>query len=196
MQKPINFKKLFLTIVLFTIGVSSKAFSRDHFSYKNLGDGQIATSVIFTLVDGITVGPKGNIYISHRSQNKIRKIDKNGIVSTIAGNGHAKFSGDGGPAVNSSLNFPAGLAFDSKGNLFIADRNNHRIRKIDLNGIITTVAGNGIPDYTQDNVKATESSLHFPSDVAIDKLDQVYISDRSNNRIRKVDTKGIIECRY
>mgnify|MGYP001398023690 CR=1 FL=1 len=94
----------------------------DHFSYKNLGDGQIATSVIFTLVDGITVGPKGNIYISHRSQNKIRKIDKNGIVSTIAGNGHAKFSGDGGPAVNSSLNFPAGLAFDSKGNLFIVWR--------------------------------------------------------------------------
>ncbi len=192
MQKLFYSKKLFVTLTLLIIGIPLKAFSGNQFPYKNLGDGQKATSVIFTLVDGIAVDPKGNIYISHRSQNRIRKIDQNGIVSTIAGNGHAKFSGDGGPAINASLNFPAGLAFDSIGNLFIADRNNHRVRKIDVNGIITTVAGNGIPDYTEDNIKATESSLHFPSDVAVDKSGQIYISDRSNNRIRKVDAKGII----
>ncbi len=192
MQKLTYFRKLIIVIGVLAFGAPLKASSENQFSHKNLGDGQKATSVIFTLVDGITADPNGNIYISHRSQNRIRKIDQNGIISTIAGNGHATFSGDGGPAKNASLNFPAGLAFDSAGNLYVADRNNHRIRKIDSNGIITTIAGNGVPNYTGDNINATESSLHFPSDVAIDKLGQIYISDRSNNRIRKVNTKGII----
>ncbi len=192
MQKLIYFRKFIVALALIAIGIPQNTFSGEQFLNKSLGDGQKATSVIFTLVDGIAVGPKGNIYISHRSQNRIRKIDQNGIVSTVAGNGHAKFSGDGGPAVDASLNFPAGLAFDSKGNLYIADRNNHRVRKINLDGIITTVAGNGIPDYTEDNIQATKSSLNFPSGVAIDKLGQIYISDRSNNRIRMVDTKGVI----
>ncbi len=192
MQNLIYFRKLAVIIGLLALGVPFKAFSADSFPYKKIGDGQKATSVIFTLVDGIAIGPKGNIYISHRSQNRIRKIDQNGIVTTISGNGRAGFSGDEGPAINASLNFPAGLAFDSTGNLYIADRNNHRVRKIDPDGIITTIAGNGIPDYSGDNMKATETSLHFPSDVAIDKSGQIYISDRSNNRIRKVDTNGII----
>ena len=192
MKKLIHFRKLIIVIGLLALGTPFKASSENQISQKSLGDGQKATSVVFTLVDGITVASNGDIYISHRSQNKIRKIDQNGIVSTVAGNGHAKFSGDGGLAKNASLNFPAGLAFDPAGNLYVADRNNHRIRKIDTNGIITTIAGNGIPDYSSDGIKATESSLNFPSDVAIDKSGQIYISDRSNNRIRKVDTNGII----
>jgi sugar lactone lactonase YvrE len=192
MQKLFYFRKLIILIGLLAFNAPLNASSENQTSPMGLVDGQKATSVIFTLVDGIAIDPNGNIYISHRSQNRVRKIDQNGIVSTIAGNGHAKFSGDGGLAKNASLNFPAGLAFDTAGNLYIADRNNHRVRRIDPNGIITTIAGDGAPNYTADNIKATESSLHFPSDVAVDKFGQIYISDRSNNRIRKVDSQGII----
>ena len=160
--------------------------------FKGIGDGRPAVSVVLTLVDGIAVDPEGNIYISHRSKNRIRKIGKNGIIATVAGNGKAGFGGDGGPAVEASLNFPAGLAFDKQGNLFIADRNNHRVRKVDPSGIITTIAGNGIADYAGDDGPAAQASLNLPSDVACDADGNVYISDRSNHRIRKVDAEGII----
>ena len=102
-----------------------------------------------------------------------------------------KRSTSAGVAIEASLNFPAELAFD-RGNLYIADRNNHRVRKVDSQGIITTVAGNGIADYEGDDGPATEASLHLPSDVVCDRNGNLYISDRSNNSIRKVDTKGII----
>lgn len=163
-----------------------------HYPYKDVGDGSPATKVVLTLVDGITAGPQGNLYISHRSKNRIRKVIPDGTITTIAGNGIAGFGGDGGPALKASLNFPAGLAFDPQGNLFIADRNNHRVRMIDKNGIITTVAGNGVADWAGDDGPAVNASLNFPSDVAVDPVGNLYISDRSNNRIRKVDTQGII----
>ncbi len=165
--------------------------SAEFYPYPSIGDGKRGIDVVLTLVDGIATNPHGNIYISHRSQNRIRKLSTNGTITTIAGNGIAGFSGDGGPALESSLNFPAGLAFD-KGNLYIADRNNHRIRKIDSNGIITTVAGTGIPGCCNDNGLAVEAHLHFPSDVDVDTEGNLYISDRSNNRIRKVNSDGII----
>ena len=158
----------------------------------DIGDGNLATSVVLTLVDGVTVSSSGEIYISHRSKNRIRKIDKQGIIHTVAGNGVAGFSGDNGLAIDASLNFPAGLTFDSKGNLYIADRNNHRIRKVDTQGIISTVAGNGKPDMAGDGGYAINASLNYPSDVAIDNYQNLFISDRSNNRIRKINRKGII----
>ena len=165
--------------------------SAELYPYPSIGDGQRGIDVVLTLVDGIATDPRGNIYISHRSQNRIRKLSPNGTITTIAGNGIAGFSGDGVPALKSSLNFPAGLAFD-KGNLYIADRNNHRIRKIDSKGIISTVAGTGIPECCNDNGLAVEAHLHFPSDIDVDTEGNLYISDRSNNRIRKVNPDGII----
>ncbi|MFQ5451638.1 MAG: hypothetical protein ACE5E9_13505 [Nitrospinaceae bacterium] len=174
-------------IGLLTVAV----FAKDTYPFKEIGDGQAAISVPLTLVDGIAVDPEGNVYLSHRSKNRVRKIDKNGIITTIAGNGKAGFIGDGGPAIQASLNFPAGLAFD-RGNLYIADRNNHRVRKVDASGIITTVAGNGKADYYGDDGPALEASLNLPSDVACDGEGNLYISDRSNHRIRKVDGRGII----
>ena len=165
--------------------------SAELYPYPSIGDGQRGIDVVLTLVDGIATDPRGNIYISHRSQNRIRKLSPNGTITTIAGNGIAGFSGDGVPALESSLNFPAGLAFD-KGNLYVADRNNHRIRKIDLKGIISTVAGTGIPECCNDNGLAVEAHLHFPSDIDVDTEGNLYISDRSNNRIRKVNPDGII----
>lgn len=179
-------------MVLFgVLVISSPANSKEIYVNKFLGDGNAGTSAVLTLIDGITTDPEGNIYISHRSQNRIRKISPGGIISTIAGNGIAGYDGDGGLAIEAALNFPAGLVFKG-GNLFVADRNNHRIRRIDSSGIITTFAGTGIPDCCADGGPATEASLHFPSDIAVDVEGNLYISDRSNNRIRKVDTNGII----
>ena len=161
------------------------------YPYPSIGDGRLATDVVLTLVDGIATDPEGNLYIAHRSQNRIRKISANGTITTIAGDGIAGYSGDGIPALESSLNFPAGLFFD-KGNLYVADRNNHRIRKIDADGIISTVAGIGKPGCCNDNGPAIEASLNFPSDIAVDAKGNIYISDRSNNRIRKVNFDGVI----
>ena len=165
--------------------------SAELYPYPSIGDGKPGIDVVLTLVDGIATDPHGNIYISHRSQNRIRKLSPNGTITTIAGNGIAGFSGDGGPALESSLNFPAGLVFD-KENLYVADRNNHRIRKIDSKGIISTVAGTGIPECCNDNGLAVEAHLYFPSDIDVDTEGNLYISDRSNNRIRKVNSDGII----
>ena len=177
--------------LVFKLCVVVSVQSAELYPYPSIGDGKRGIDVVLTLVDGIATDPHGNIYISHRSQNRIRKLSPNGTITTIAGNGIAGFSGDGVPALGSSLNFPAGLVFD-KGNLYVADRNNHRIRKIDSNGIISTVAGTGMPECCNDNGLAVEAHLHFPSDIDVDTEGNLYISDRSNNRIRKVNSDGII----
>ena len=183
---------LFFIISFFLVAINIFSVSAEElYPYQEIGDGQSALTVTLTLVDGVVLDPEGNVYISHRSKNRIRKIDKNGIITTVAGNGQVGYSGDGGPAIEASLNFPAGLAFD-RGNLYIADRNNHRVRKVDSQGIITTVAGTGIADYEGNDGPATEASLNLPSDVVCDSNGNLYISDRSNNSIRKVDTNGII----
>jgi len=181
----------FLLLLLFGPSVSAKP-GLDLYPFKGIGDGKKATDVILTLVDGITVDSKGDLFISHRSKNRIRKVGKDGIITTIAGNGRAGFSGDNGSALKASLNFPAGLCHDRAGNLYVADRNNHRIRRIDTSGIITTVAGTGVPDWGGDGGPAVEAKLNYPSDLVCDGKGNLYISDRSNNRIRKVDSKGII----
>ena len=180
-----------LITLVFKLCVVLSVQSAELYPYPSIGDGKRGIDVALTLVDGIATDPHGNIYISHRSQNRIRKLSPNGTITTVAGTGIAGFSGDGVPALGSSLNFPAGLVFD-KGNLYVADRNNHRIRKIDSKGIISTVAGTGIPKCCNDNGLAVEAHLHFPSDIDVDSEGNLYISDRSNNRIRKVNSDGII----
>jgi len=167
------------------------ALAEEKYPYPEFGDGQPAILIPLGLVDGIAVNDQ-DIYFSDRSNHLIRKINHKGIITTIAGNGNADFGGDGAPALEAALNNPAGLTFDKKGNLYIADRNNHRIRKVSPHGIITTVAGNGVADFDGDDGPATKASLNLPSDVACDAKGNLYISDRSNNRIRKVDSRGII----
>ncbi len=187
-----NFFRSFLFITLVFGITAGHAIGSPVYPFKDVQDGQPASHVTLTLVDGVAVDAKGNVYISHRSKNRIRKVTPDGIITTIAGNGIAGYSGDGGPALEAALSFPAGLALDSAGNLFIADRNNHRIRKVDTKGIITTVAGNGTEGFGGDGGSALEASLNFPSDVVIDSKGHLYISDRSNNRIRKIDSQGVI----
>lgn len=153
------------------------------------GDGGPATSASFSAPQGVAVDGAGNVYVADYSNNRIRKIT-NGVISTIAGNGNAGFSGDGGPALNAALNAPCSVNVDAAGNLYITDYNNQRIRKVS-GGVITTVAGNGLAGYGGDGGLATNASLNFPLGVAVDSAGNLYIADNTNNRIRKV-TKGII----
>ena len=151
-----------------------------------------ATETEISLVDGIAVDKNGNIYIAMRDHNIISRVDTHGNMTRFAGTGESGFSGDDGKATEARLKIPAGLTFDKKGNLYIADRNNHRIRKVDTRGIITTVAGNGTAGFSGDGGKATQAQLSLPSGVVVDDKGNIYISDRSNDRVRVVDNKGII----
>jgi len=122
----------------------------------------------------------------------IRRIDATGIITTYAGNPLFGFCGDGGPANQACLNYPAGFSTDANGNLFIADTLNNRIRKVDIKGIITTVAGNGAPGFNGDDQPALDASLYEPTAVVADSVGNLYIADYGNNRIRKVSKAGII----
>jgi len=123
------------------------------------GDGGPATAAYINQVHGIIRDNYGNIYISDRPNHRIRKITSDGLMITIAGNGSGGPDGDGGPASAAKLFSPAGLAFDTSGNLYIADQNNHKIRKISTSGIISTVAGTGVSGFLGDGGQATAARL-------------------------------------
>ena len=155
------------------------------------GDGGPATTAGLNNPCGVAFDAAGNLYISDLGNARIRKVDTNGIISTVAGNGHPTYAGDGGAATNASLS-PKGVALDASGDLYITDTNNQRIRKVGTNCIISTVAGNGHPTYAGDGGAATNASLHYPWSVALDAAGNCYIADQNSNRVRKVDTNGII----
>jgi streptogramin lyase len=158
------------------------------------GDGGAATSASLDPF-AVALDESGNLYIADVGNHRIRKVAATtGIVTTVAGDGSATFAGDGGAATSASLNSPYGVALDASGNLYIADLNNYRIRKVDAaSGIITTVAGNGIPTYAGDGGAATSASLNSPTGVALDASGNLYVADYYNQRIRKVDVaSGII----
>ena len=113
---------------------------------------------------GVAVDSNGNIYIADTYNNRIRKVNSTtGIITTIAGNGTGGYSGDGGIATNATLYHPFGVAVDSNGNIYIADHNNNRIRKVNsTTGIITTIAGNGTAGYSGDGGIATNAQLYYP----------------------------------
>jgi len=155
------------------------------------GDGGPATSAELGPI-GVAIDAAGNIYIAD-TNNLIRKVDTSGIITTVAGNGSYSFSGDGGPATSAALGNPTGVAVDASGNLYIADTQNDRVRKVDNSGIITTVAGNGnyASIYTGDGGPAT-SAMIYPKGVAVDASGNLYIAETTDNRILKVDKSGII----
>ncbi|MBI2506057.1 MAG: hypothetical protein HYW07_22815 [Candidatus Latescibacteria bacterium] len=166
------------------------------------GDGGVAAAAQFNLPSSVVYDGEGNLYISDQANQRIRKVDASGIVSTFAGTGVAGFGGDGGPATAAQFNLPKGSNAEPAGKLaierhlnqlYIADTMNHRVRVIDLNtGIITTIAGNGNPGYRGDSGPATQASLSFPTDVAIGPDHTLYIADAENHAIRQVDGLGII----
>jgi mucin-19 len=142
---------------------------------------------------GMAVDAAGNVFIADFGNNRIRKLTPNFVISTVAGTGAAGHGGDGGLATSATLNGPIAVAVDSSGNLFIVDSNNHCIRKVSPDGVITTVAGNGVAGFSGDGGVATNARLNFPNSVAVDGSGALFIADTENARVRKVNTNGVIQ---
>ncbi len=158
------------------------------------GDGGPAVNaqLFGTNNSGIAIDGQDNLYISDGNNQRIRKVDANGIITTIAGNGSAGFSGDGGPAVQASFFYPEGIALDAQGSLYIADSSNNRIRKVTSDGIIRTVAGNGNVSFSGDSGPANLAGIRRPEGVAVDSLGNLYIAETSDSRVRMVNAAGVI----
>ena len=135
---------------------------------------------------------EGNILIADALYHRIRRVTPDGTITTIAGDGIPSFLGDGGPATDANLQYPTGVTPDHDGNLFIADAGNHRIRRIDPDGTITTVAGTGAAGFAGDGGPATDARLHKPTGVAVSRKGELFIADEYNHRIRRVGTHGRI----
>ncbi len=150
------------------------------------GDGGPATNASINCANDVSVDATGNLYISDWYSNKIRFVNTSGIITTYAGNGTAGFSGDGGAATAAMFTGPMGVDFDASRSVVICDVDNHRVRHVDAAGIITTIAGTGTAGYSGDGGQATAAKLSRPVKVAFDATGNMYISDRNNNRIRKV----------
>ena len=155
-------------------------------STGNSGDGAAATLATLTIPIRCAVDANNNLYIVDQGAHVIRKVDGGGTITRFAGTGAPGFSGDGGAATLASLNNPTAAAFDASGNLYVTDQINQRIRRIDSNGTITTVAGNGNIAYAGDGGAATSAALNYPGGIAVDGAGTLFIVDTVNNRVRKV----------
>ena len=155
------------------------------------GDGEAATNASLANPSGLCFDHDGALYIADQANHRIRRIDTSGVMTTVAGMGHRGYSGDEGPASQAKLADPSGV-FWSNGWLYIADRTNHVIRAVDPDGIISTIAGSGEPGARGDGGTAVAAQLLIPSRVVVNGLGELFIADRGNNRIRRVDTEGII----
>lgn len=155
-----------------------------------LGDGGPAVRASLTRPSDVAVDPQGNLYIADRNSLRIRRVSPDGMITTVAGNGRASFSGDSGPATQAGLSSPKGIAVDGSGNLYIADH--HRIRRVSSKGIITTVAGTGQPGLSGDGGPARQAQLNDPNGLHADAAGNLYIADTYNHRIRKIGPDGKI----
>ncbi len=157
------------------------------------GNGGPAADAELNAPWGVRVDRSGDVYIADSGANVVRKVSPNGTITTVAGTGSSGYAGDGGPATDAELDSPFGLAVDPAGNLFIADEANSVIRKVDLSGTITTVAGDGSSTHSGDGGPATAAGLANPYGVAVDASGDLYISEYDGARVREVDgATGII----
>ncbi|MFE2970402.1 RICIN domain-containing protein [Streptomyces sp. NPDC059340] len=156
------------------------------------GDNEPAVAAQLNRPYGIAVDSTGTLYFSDHVNHRVRKITTDGKISTVAGTGVAGSQGDNGPAVSAQLNYPREVAVDSAGAVYIADTNNHRIRKITADGKISTIAGTGTAGFSGDGGPATAARLHTPLGVAVDSTGTLYFSDHVNHRVRKITTDGKI----
>ncbi len=150
------------------------------------GDGGPATGAQFNRINFMYMDPANNLYISDNGNHRIRQINSSGIINTIAGTGTIGFSGDGGPATNATINYPAGVVADASGNVYISDAMNYRIRRISTSGIITTYCGTGSAGYGGDGGPALAALLNYPQDLEFNAAGNLSFVDLNNNRIRKL----------
>ncbi len=154
------------------------------------GDGGSATQAQLGYPTGIALGPDGSLYIADAGNNRVRRVGPDGIITTVAGTGALGHGGDGGPATQAQLGYPTGIALGPDGSLYIADRNNSRIRRVGPDGGITTVAGTGIVGYGCDGGLATQAGLNHPHGVALGPDGRLHIADTGNRRICRVEPDG------
>jgi hypothetical protein len=158
-------------------------------------DGELADRAAINNPFGLVIGPDRALYWADFGSNRVLRLDLRAkTISVIAGNGTKGYAGDGGPAKAAQLSAPHEVRFDSKGNIYVAERDSHVVRYIDMkSGIISTAAGNGMRGYSGDGGPAKQAQLAQPHSIALDKSDNVYICDIVNNRVRRIDPKtGII----
>src|ERR1035438_65584 len=159
------------------------------------GDGGPAVDAQINTPTGVFADIAGNLYIADVGNQRIRKVDPSGIITTLAGNGSKGYGGDGGPAVDASFYNAVRVVVDPSGNVLVADQSNHRIRLITPAGIVTTIAGNGAGTpasgaFSGDGGPATSASLNNPTALTVDGAGVVYFADQFNQRIRKIATDG------
>lgn len=179
-----------------TSGVIS-AFAGSGTSSGFSGDGGQATAALIDAntasggSDAIAVDGSGNVYFTDLMNKRIRKINTSGVISTVAGNGTAGYTGDGGQATAAKISYTSGLTIDASGNLYISDQTTV-VRKVNTSGVISTFAGNGTSGYSGDGGQATAAKLNHPSGLCVDGAGNLYIADYTNWRIRKVNSSGVI----
>jgi uncharacterized protein (TIGR03437 family) len=161
-------------------------------AYGYAGDGGAARKARFNQPAAIARDNAGGLYVADQANQRVRKITPDGVVYTVAGNGLAGSSGDGGPAIAARLNFPSGVAIDAAGNLYIADSGNHRVRMVAPNGLISTVAGTGEAGFNGDNGNATRARLDTPGGLAADSAGNLYIADTGNHIVRRLTRSGTL----
>ncbi len=157
------------------------------------GDGGLAIAAQINHPQGVFWDRFNNVFFCDDDNHRVRRIDGvTGIITTIAGTGTVSFSGDGGPATAATFNHPVGVTVDSADNMYIADYANHRIRKINPSGIISTICGNGSATFSGDGGPATAATVSYPKDIFADSRGNIIFTDAGNQRIRKINAAGII----
>ena len=159
----------------------------------NGGDGGLAAQAQLNIPQGLAVDSAGNVYIADTLNNRVRRVNANGTITTVAGTGETGYAGDGRPGREAKLNFPTGLAIGFIDTLFIADTGNNVIRQLGPDGAIHTVAGTGEAGYRGDAGRALDAVLHAPGGLAFDNEGNLYVADTLNERVRRIDVNGQIE---
>ncbi|HEX3425032.1 MAG TPA: protein kinase [Acidimicrobiales bacterium] len=202
-QKTVVAVSAIVTVVVALVVASVAAALASHGSSKNnnnnkstgpgrSGSPQEALASFLASPNGVVTSSAGTVFVSDFGNHRVRRINPDGTITTVAGDGQAGFSGDGGSAASAELSEPGGLALDAAGDLYIADVGNNRIRRVTPAGAISTVAGDSLAGYTGDNGRAIDAELNEPQGVAIGPDNSIYIADFGNNRIRRVTPGGMI----
>jgi sugar lactone lactonase YvrE len=155
-------------------------------------DGGPASATPLARPYDVRIAPDGSVVIAEHGANAVRRIGPDGVMGTIAGTGEAGYGGDGGPAAQASLNGPYGVEFDHQGRLLIADSGNHVVRRVDTNGIISTIAGDGREGLSGDGGPALAARFSSPQSLAVDAEGRIYVGDEHNHRVRMIGLDGTV----